>query len=259
MEMNLGTVNADLRRVKAIDIAKMIDLSLLKPELTKQQVVDGCNEAIKYHTASVCVKSCDVELAYSICKNSDVFVKTVVGFPHGNCVAEVKNFEASIALAQGCREIDMVMNIGRFKSGDYDIIEREVRMLADTCHAAGAKLQVIMENAYLTKPEIAAACKIIERNGGDFVKTSTGFANGGATVEDLKIMRQSVSGRVQVKAAGGVRTLDAALAVAGLGGSRFGCTTTKAIVEEAMKREQEGTLIVPEYSMIPDNAIGYGY
>lgn len=254
MDMNAHGMD---RHVSAAEIAKMIDLSLLKPELTKQQVVDGCMEAIKYNVASACVKSSDVTLAYEICKDSDVFVKTVVGFPHGNCVAEVKNFEAQIALAQGCKEIDMVMNIGSFKSGEYEVIEHEVKMLADTCHAVGARLQVIMENAYLTKTEIEMACKLIEKNGGDFVKTSTGFANGGATVADLKLMRQSVSAKVSVKAAGGVRTLDAALAVAGLGSCRFGCTTTKAIMEEAYKREKEGTLIVPEYSQIPDTAIGY--
>lgn len=245
-------------KVKAVDIAKMIDHSLLKPELTRQQVIDGCKEAVKYDCASVCVKSCDVEVAFEICKDTDVFVKTVVGFPHGNCVAEVKNFEAMIALAQGCQEIDMVMNIGRFKSGDYDIIEREVKMLADTCHKAGAKLQVIMENAYLEKDEIVKACQLIEKNGGDFVKTSTGFGGGGATVEDLKSMRKTVSEKVQVKAAGGVRTLEAALAVAALGGSRFGCTTTKEMMEEANAREKEGTLIIPAESEVADDAIGYG-
>lgn len=257
MDVNNYSLGLDARRVRAADIAKMIDYSLLKPELNEQQVVDGCMEAMKYHCASVCMKSADVPLAVELTKNSDVFVKAVVGFPHGNCFGEVKNFEALIALSQGCEEIDMVMNIGAFKSGNYSVIEKEVQLLADTCHKAGARLQVILENSYLTKVEIVNACKIVEKNGGDFVKTSTGFGGGGATVEDLKIMRQSVSARVSVKAAGGVRTLDAALAVAGLGGSRFGCTATEAIMEEAYKREREGTLIVPEYNSIPDNAIGY--
>ena len=245
------------RAVKAMDIAKMIDYSLLKPQLTKQELAEGCREAMKYHCASVCVKSADVSFAWELCRESDVFVKTVVGFPHGNCLAEVKNFEARLALTQGCREIDMVMNIGAFKSGEYDVIAREVRLLADSCHAAGSKLQVIMENAYLTKEAIAKACRLIEENGGDFVKTSTGFGGGGATVPDLKLMRQSVSPKVQVKAAGGVRTLDAALAVAACGASRFGCTATKLILEEAYKREAEGTLWVPPLSEVSDQAIGY--
>lgn len=249
--------SAQGRKITPHEIAKMMDYSLLKPELTKQQVVAGCLEAVKYDCKSVCVRSADVLLAMEICKNSDVFVKTVVGFPHGNCLPEVKNFEAQIAIAQGCKEIDMVMNIGMFKSGEYDIIAREVKMLAETCHTAGCKLQVIMENAYLTKEEIAKACRIIEENGGDFVKTSTGFAPGGATVEDLKIMRATVSPKVNVKAAGGVRTLDAALAVAACGSCRFGCTATKKILEEAVEREKTGALVVPPLSEVPDNAIGY--
>lgn len=242
-------------KVTMMDIAKMIDHSLLKPEMTKQQVIDGCKLAKKYDCASVCVKPCDVDVAYDILKGTDVHVSTVIAFPHGSNLTPVKLEEAKLAIEGGCVEIDLVLNIGRLKSGEFDLVKADIKKVIDFAHSKNVKVKVIMENFYLTDEEIAKASKIVEEAGGDWVKTSTGYAGGGATVNDLKIMRASVSDEVQVKAAGSVRTLDAALAVRALGGSRFGCTATEKILEDARQREEKGTLVIPED--VPDNAIGY--
>lgn len=231
--------------VTARDIAKMIDHSLLRPDMTRQEVVEGCNIAKEYDCATVCVKPCDIEIAVDILKGSDVLVTTVIGFPHGAHPTEVKKKEAEIAISQGCKELDLVMNIGRLKSGDLDLVENEIKQICDLSHKYGVLVKVILENYYLEDDEIRTACKICERAGADFVKTSTGYAKGGATIHDLKIMRETCSPRVRVKAAGGVRTLDAALAVRAVGGARFGATATKVIVEEAKKRESMGTLKLP--------------
>jgi deoxyribose-phosphate aldolase len=241
-----GTGISVSQNVTALDIAKMIDHSLLKPEMTRQQVIEGCELADKYDCATVCVKPCDVVLADEILKNSDVMVTTVIGFPHGSNLTETKVMEAQMAMSQGCEELDLVMNIGRFKSGDYDLVEKDIKAVADVAHKRGIIVKVIMENFYLTDEEITRACQICERAGADFVKTSTGYAGGGATVKDLQNMRRTVSSKVRVKAAGGVRTLDAALTVRKIGGIRFGCTATQKIVEDAREREKQGTLKLPE-------------
>ena len=233
-------------KITAMDIAKMIDHSLLKPEMTRQEVIDGCLLAKKYSCATVCVKPCDVALAYGILKDTDVLTTTVIGFPHGSNVTEVKLKEAEIAMDQGCREIDMVMNIGRFRSGDNDFVESDIKAVCDFAHAKNVIVKVILENAYLTGEEIARACKICEKAGADFVKTSTGYAKSGAAIPDLKLMRQTCSPKVLIKAAGGVRTIAAALAVRAVGTARFGCTATARILEDAKRMEAEGTLIVPD-------------
>lgn len=233
-------------KVTAKDIAKMIDHSLLRPEMTRQEVIDGCKIAKAYDCATVCVKPCDVEVAGEILAGSDVMVTTVIGFPHGSSLTEVKLKEAELALAGGCRELDLVQNIGRLRSGDDELVESDIRAVCDLAHSKGAIVKVILENAYLTREEIVRACKICEKAGADFVKTSTGYAPTGATIRDLKLMRASCSPPIRVKAAGGVRTLDAALAVRAVGGSRFGATATKAIMEGAYRREKDGTLVLPE-------------
>lgn len=244
-------------RVTAKEIAKMIDHSLLKPEMTRQQVIEGCLLAKQYDCGSVCVKPCDVEIANETLKGSDVLVTTVIGFPHGHHLTPVKVMESDMAIAQGCEEIDVVMNIGRFKSGDYNYVESDIRTVCDFAHRKGAVVKIILENFYLTDEEKVKACEICEAAGADFVKTSSGYAKGGATVHDLKIMRKTCSNKVRVKAAGGVRTLDAALVVRAVAGtdSRFGCTATKKIIEDARAREREGTLKIPE--TINDQSIGY--
>jgi deoxyribose-phosphate aldolase len=182
----------------------------------------------------------------TILRDTDVLVTTVIGFPHGSNLTSVKVFEAEKAIAQGCKELDMVLNIGRLLGGDYEYVEQDIKAVCDTGHASNIIVKVILENAYLTPELIAVACKISEKAGADFVKTSTGYAPSGATISDLKIMRASTSPKVRIKAAGGVRSLNAALAVRAVGGSRFGCTRTAEIIEDAKKREVEGTLVLPE-------------
>lgn len=232
--------------VSARDIAKMIDHSLLNPVMTKKDILEGCEIAAKYDTATVCVKPSFVEVAAEALKGTDVLVTTVIGFPHGSNLTEVKVFEAEKALAQGCKELDMVLDIGKLLGGEYDYVEQDVKAVADITHKHGAILKVILENAYLNSELIEKACQICERAGADFVKTSTGYAPSGATLPDLRLMRATVSDKVRVKAAGGVRTLDAALKVRAAGVSRFGATATVKIMEDAYKREADGTLILPE-------------
>lgn len=234
------------KTVTVRDIAKMIDHSLLKPQMSTKEVKEGCALAKEYDCATVCVKPCDVETAYGILKGSDVIVSTVIGFPHGASLTEVKVMEAEIAIDQGCKELDMVLNIGRLKSGEYDYVEKDIKAVCDAARRRGVKVKVIFENYYLTDEEKIKACEIAERAGAAWVKTSTGYAEGGATIHDLKLMRESCSPSVQVKAAGGVRTLDAALAVRAVGGTRFGATATKKILEDARQREAEGTLKLPD-------------
>jgi len=232
-------------KLTAKDIAKMIDHSLLRPQLTREEVIEGCKLAKEYDVASVCVKPCDVRVAVDVLKGSNVLVTTVIGFPHGSHRTDVKVFEAEKAIDDGAVELDMVLNIGRLLSREFDYVEQDIRAIVDVAHRRGFIVKVILENYYLTDELKEITCKICEKVGADFVKTSTGFAPGGATIEDLKLMRKSVKPSIQVKAAGGVRTLDGALAVRAVGGVRFGATATKSIMEEAYKREAAGTLVLP--------------
>ena len=231
--------------ITASSIAEMIDHSLLKPELTTSDVVEGCELAREYCTASVCVRPCDVSLAREILKNSKVMVTTVVGFPHGSNLTEIRVLESLRAIDDGAVELDMVINIGRLLSRDFDYVLDDIRAVVQVAHKRGVLVKVILENCFLERDLIIEACRIAEKAGTDFVKTSTGFAKGGATTDDLRLMRESVGRSVQIKAAGGVRTLDAALMVIGAGATRFGATASKEIIEEARKRESEGTLRLP--------------
>lgn len=219
------------------DIAKTIDHSLLRPELDDAFVEDGCRLAAKYDVASVCVRPADVRRAKAILDGTDVKVGTTVGFPHGNHATEVKVAEARRALADGATELDMVLQIGALKSGRDGEVEADIRAIVAVAHAAGAIVKVIFENAYLSDEEKVRACRLTEAAGGDFVKTSTGFAPSGATHDDLRLMRASTSSHVQVKAAGGVRTLDALLAVMELGVTRIGATATEAMILDFRARK----------------------
>lgn len=219
-------------------LAKTIDHSLLRPELTDEDVIAGCELAAKYNVASVCVKPHHVQLAVSLLMGSDVEVGTVVGFPHGNSTVATKVFETEEALRDGATEIDMVLNIGELRSGHADYVLNEIRAVVDAAHPT-AIVKVIFENAYLTEEEKVLACKLTEEAGADFVKTSTGFAATGATVEDIALMRASVSPHVQVKAAHGVRTLEQLLAVIDAGATRSGATATAAILD-AFKQQHGG-------------------
>ena len=231
-------------------LAKVIDHSLLKPELTEADVVAGCELADRYHTATVCVKPCHVKLAAEVLKDSDVLVSTVVGFPHGSNLTAVKVAEAEKAMDDGALELDMVLNIGQLRSGKIDYVREDVKAVCDAAHARGVKVKVIFENAYLNDEEKIAACKLCDEVGADWVKTSTGFAPGGATHEDLRLMRDNVSERVQVKAAGGVRTLPAILDVIDLGVTRCGATATATILDD-FKAQQEGKKIEPKTDDAP--------
>jgi deoxyribose-phosphate aldolase len=212
-------------------LAKTIDHSLLKPELTREDVVAGCELARRYDVASVCVKPCDVSLAVEQLKGSNVAVGTVIGFPHGSSTTQVKVAEARDAMANGAVELDMVLNIGRLRSGEAEYVIQDI---ASVVEAAGnnALVKVILENAYLDDDEKRLACKLAERAGADFVKTSTGYAPSGATLEDLKLMHEAVGPQVQIKAAGGVRSLEAILEVIDVGATRVGATATAKILDD---------------------------
>ena len=219
------------------DIAKTIDHSLLRPELDDAFVEDGCRLAAEYHVASVCVRPADVLRARSILEGTDVAVGTTIGFPHGNHRTSIKVAEARHALDDGATELDMVIQIGALKSGRDADVQADIEAVVDVAHAAGAIVKVIFENAYLTDEEKIRACHLTEAAGGDFVKTSTGFASGGATHDDLRLMRANTAPHIQVKAAGGVRTLDALIDVMNLGVTRIGATATKTIIDDFRARK----------------------
>jgi len=218
-------------------LAKVIDHSLLRPELTEADMIAGCELAARYHTATVCVKPCHVKLAKSVLKDSDVLVSTVIGFPHGSNLTAIKVAEAEQAMDDGAVELDMVLNIGQLRSGKLDDVLADIQAVCQAAHARGAKVKVILENAYLTDDQKITACKLCESAGADWVKTSTGFAPSGATLDDLRLMRATVSEKVQVKAAGGVRTLPALLDVIDAGVTRCGATATAAILDEFKARQ----------------------
>jgi deoxyribose-phosphate aldolase len=216
------------------EVAAMIDHSLLRPELTTADVHEGCALAARYGVASVCVRPADVPLAVRALDGTGVAVGTVIGFPHGGTATTIKAAEAATALAEGARELDMVLSIGRLRSGDEAYVLADIRAIVD--HAAGALVKVILENAYLTTGQKVQACRLTEEAGADFVKTSTGFAPTGATLDDLRLMRQNVSAGIGVKAAGGVRTLDTLLQMADAGANRFGATATAQILDDLAHR-----------------------
>ena len=237
------------------ELAKMIDHSLLHPTMTDQELEDGCKVAAKYGVASVCIKPYAVKCAADWLRGSGVFVGAVIGFPHGNSPTESKRYETELACKDGAVEIDMVINIGKALSGDWDFVARDVKTVCDEAHSHGAKVKVILENDYLTQGGAGLSsddfkkklCQLCERAGADWVKTSScyGFVKQldgsynykGATAHDLALMRATVSAKVQVKAAGGVRDLDGLIKVRDLGGSRCGATATAAMLDEYRRRE----------------------
>ena len=223
-------------------LAKMIDHSLLHPTMTDAEVRDGCELARKYEIATACVKPYSIGLARETLTGSDVGVCAVIGFPHGNSATTIKVKETEAAVAEGASEIDMVINVGKALGGDWDYVRAEIKVIAAACNV----LKVIFENDYLQEANIIRLCEICSEIGVAFVKTSTGYGfvkqpNGlysykGATIEHLKLMRKHSAPSVQIKAAGGVRTLDDLLLVASLGVTRIGATATAAILDEANKR-----------------------
>ena len=217
-------------------IAKMIDHSLLKPTLTAQELEDGCQLARRYNTASVCILPYGLKRCAEVLRGSTVKASTTIGFPHGGHTTAVKLAEAKQALDDGGQELDTVVNISQVLSGNWDYVRQELGQLAELVHKRGQKVKIIFENCYLQDEHKVKLCQVCGEIGVDWVKTSTGFGTGGATHEDLKLMRRHSPASVQVKAAGGVRTLDALLEVRALGVTRCGATATVVILDECKKR-----------------------
>lgn len=215
-------------------LAGTIDHSLLKPMLTVDDVVAGCRLAAEYRVVSVCVRPCDVSLAVSELEGTGVAVGTVVSFPHGDSATAIKVAEAGRALEDGAVELDMVLNIGRLLSGRDEEVAEDIASVVGV--SGDALVKVIFENAYLTDEQKVTACKLSESAGADYVKTSTGYAPTGATIEDIRLMRENVGPGVKVKAAHGVRTLDALLAVIEAGAERCGATATATMLDDYRER-----------------------
>ncbi len=212
-----------------MEINRYIDHTLLAADATKDRIIKLCNEAKEYHFASVCVNSCWVKLCSELLSGSGVEVCTVVGFPLGAMVTKAKAYEAECAVADGADEVDMVINIGSLKDGDYNAVEDDIRAVKKAC---GDKLlKVIIECCLLTDDEKSKACELSEKAGADYVKTSTGFSKGGATPEDVALMRTAVGERLGVKAAGGIRDRATAEKMIASGASRLGCSAGIAIVK----------------------------
>ncbi|HUW09065.1 MAG TPA: deoxyribose-phosphate aldolase [Anaerolineae bacterium] len=214
-------------------MAHMIDHTVLKADASQDQIAQLCFEARKYRFASVCVNPTNVRLCAELLNGSGVDVCTVIGFPLGATSGEAKVFESQQAMRDGATELDMVINVGALKSRDYEIVERDIASIARVCHADGAILKVIIEAALLTDEEKVIACQLAKVAGADFVKTSTGFGPGGATVEDVALMRRVVGPSMGVKAAGGIRTLETAQQMIAAGASRIGASASVKIVQEA--------------------------
>ena len=212
---------------------RMIDHTLLKPDATQDEIARLCYEAKKYEFASVCVNPSYVKLCADLLKDSDVLTCTVVGFPLGATSTEAKVFEAQKAVRDGAREVDMVINVGALKSRDYELVERDIASVARAVQAEGAILKVIIETALLTDEEKVAASQLAKVAGADFVKTSTGFGPGGATVEDVALMRRVVGPKIGVKASGGIRTAADVQKMVEAGATRIGASASVKIVEEA--------------------------
>jgi deoxyribose-phosphate aldolase len=214
-------------------IPALIDHTLLKPEATHDQITQLCEEAREYGFAAVCVNPTNVKLAAELLKGSPVAVCTVIGFPLGATLPEVKAYEAQQTIHHGATEIDMVINIGALKSEDYELVEQDIAAVARTCHDNGAICKVIIEAALLTEEEKITACQLAKKAGSDYVKTSTGFGPGGATVEDVTLMRRVIGPSMGIKAAGGIRTLETAKKMIEAGATRIGTSSSVKIVQEA--------------------------
>jgi deoxyribose-phosphate aldolase len=215
------------------ELAKMFDHSLLQPQLTDAELDRGLALAVEYDVASVCIKPYAVQRAAKLLGGTTVAASTVIGFPHGSSLTRVKVFESELAITAGATELDMVVNVGKVLSGEWNFVADDIRAVVELAHRNVAKVKVIFENAYLKDEHKRQLCRICGEVRADWVKTSTGYAETGATIEDLKLMRECSPAWVQVKAAGGVRSFERLMEVRALGVSRVGATATKAILDEA--------------------------
>jgi deoxyribose-phosphate aldolase len=213
----------------------MIDHTLLKPEASRGDIERLCSEALEHNFFSVCVNSINVPQAYALLKDSNVKVCSVVGFPLGAQPPDIKALETRKAIREGAKEIDMVINIGALKSGDLDLVKKDIRAVVEECIERQVTSKVILETAILNDDEKVKACELAMQAGADFVKTSTGFGAGGATVEDIRLMARTVAPRkLGVKASGGVRTFEDAMAMIGAGATRIGASSSIKIIEQSL-------------------------
>jgi deoxyribose-phosphate aldolase len=218
------------------ELSKMIDHSLLKPTMVRGELEAGCRLALEYDVASVCIMPYYLKRASDILRGSDVLPSTTIGFPHGGHSSRVKQLEAEQALDDGARELDMVVNVSQVLSGDWAAVRADIEAVLRPTHARGQKLKVIFENCYLNDPQKIRLCEICGELGVDWVKTSTGFGSSGATIDDLILMRQHSPQHVQVKAAGGIQTLEMLLKVREVGATRSGCSKTAEVLSELRSR-----------------------
>ncbi len=235
------------------DVAKMIDHSLLNPTMTAADLDAGIRLALAYDVASVCIMPYALKRCADMLRGSAVKASTTIGFPHGGHTTALKQAEAQRAIADGCEELDMVVNISQVLSGQWDYVRSDIKAVIDVAHAAGQKVKVIFENCYLNDEQKIELCRICSDLNADWVKTSTGYGTGGATPADLKLMRQYAAPHVQVKAAGGVRDLATLLVVREIGVTRCGASRTKEMLDEA--RSQLG---LPAINIAATGAVG-GY
>ena len=235
------------------EIADTIDHSLLRPELTVKELIEGCELAKEFKCVSVCVRPSDLPIVVRELKGSKVLPTTTIGFPHGVTTTEAKVLETRDVVEKGAVEVDMVLNIARLLSGEFDYVLEDIAAVACEAHKGNALLKVIFENYYLNDDLIVKCCELSKKAGADFIKTSTGYAGGGATLHDLNLMVKHAEG-MKVKAAGGVKDLDGALAVIATGTVRIGTRSSREILEEAIKREKEGRLFISS-----EGQLGTGY
>lgn len=219
-----------------LDIAKMIDHSLLNPTLSVKELESGIELALAYDVASVCIMPYHLKRCAEMLSGSTVQPSTTIGFPHGGHTTAIKQAEAKRAVADGCQELDMVVNISKVLSGDWDYVRGDIESVIKVAHAADRKVKVIFENCYLSDEQKIELCRICSDLNADWVKTSTGYGTGGATHDDLKLMRANSSDSVQVKAAGGVRDMDALLAVREIGVTRVGASRTQTMMDDCRVR-----------------------
>ena len=217
------------------ELSKMIDHSLLNPTMNVEQLEAGCKLAVAYDVASVCIMPYYMKRCTEILAGSTVMPSTTIGFPHGGHTTRIKKAEAEQAIVDGCQELDMVVNISKVLSADWDYVTEDIRAVIEVAHAAKRKVKVIFENCYLTNDQKRMLCEICGRLKADWVKTSTGYGTGGATIEDLQLMLDSVPPGIQVKAAGGVRDLETLIKVKQMGVTRVGASRTAEMLGEARK------------------------
>lgn len=224
--------------VKAEDVAAKIDHTILRTDGTKDDVIKLCHEALVYHFASICVHQCWVELAAAELRGSGVAISTVIGFPFGADSTEVKTFSACSCCLHGAVELDMVMNVSRFLSGEDDFVTKDIAEVVKAAKSVGDGniVKVIIETCYLDDEQKRRACEIVDLAGAQFVKTSTGYGPSGATVEDVKLLVETKSPELEVKASGGIRTADQAIVMISAGASRIGTSSGAAIMEELLAR-----------------------